>query len=102
MIIVITQDRDEHTLDILIGRNFTLKYHISEFDRFFLNRESGIFGDTEFYLIGWIISDFHLYTIGECEFRESLIDEIFQCVEFRSRTNEFYYHIFLGKDTGKG
>jgi hypothetical protein len=92
MILIITEDRNEHTLDILIWWDFTLEYHIAEFDRFLLDCESRIFSDTEFHLVGCIVCEFYLHGIRESEFCESLIDESLEIFEFCTRTHELDDH----------
>ena len=73
--VIIPENRDEHTLDLIVCRDFSLEDHITEFDRFFLDRESWILSDPEFHLVGRIIRGLYLHTTREREFREGLIHE---------------------------
>lgn len=81
MSVVVTEDRYEHTFDLVVGRNFTLKYHITKVDRLFFDRKSWYLGNTEFHLVGCIIGCFEFHAIGESEFCERFLDEIFEFCE---------------------
>ena len=74
----ITENRDEHTLDLIIGWYLTLEYHITKVDRFFFDGERWIFCYSEFELICTIISRFNLDRIIKSEFYKSLIYKSFE------------------------
>jgi hypothetical protein len=92
MSVVVTQDRYEHTFDLVVRRNFALEYHVTKVDRFFFDTESRVFCDAELHLVGWIISFLKFHSIREREFHEGLVDEIFQCFERFSGSDEFDDH----------
>lgn len=63
-----TDDGYEEGSDLLFFWDNPLKNNISEFDTLFFYTESWILSDTEFHLVGLIISLGDFYDIGEAEF----------------------------------
>lgn len=88
----ITKNRDKHRLDFLIFWDTSLKDYILEFDGFLLDSESWIFGDSEFELVGSIITSFYFYSTIEREFHESLFYEFLEIFYFYSGSDNLDEH----------
>ena len=88
MSIVISEDRYEHRLDLVILRNFSLEYHISEFDRLLFDAESRELCDTEFHIVRAIIGELYRHGVTEWELAESFIDKDFEIREARAFSDE--------------